>query len=299
MRVLNFGSMNVDYVYKVDHFVRKGETLLSESRNTFSGGKGLNQSIALSRAGLNVYHAGCLGTGGDLLLDVLRNDSVNTDYIRLLSDVPCGHTIIQNDREGDNCILLFGGSNQCVTEEQVDETLSHFGPEDWIILQNELNDIAYIMEKAYERGMKIALNPSPINEAIRDLPFRYVDLLFVNEIEAGAIAGLTTRDADPLLDVLEKKYPDACLVLTLGGDGSVCSLKGQRIRQPIYKVDAVDTTAAGDTFSGYFLAGIIEGKTPAEALDLAAKAAAIAVTRPGAAPSIPTRKEVEESLLTL
>ena len=153
MKIVNFGSLNVDYVYRVPHVIVKGETLASTSRNIFSGGKGLNQSVALSRAGLPVYHAGCIGQGGEILLDVLKDSGVNTDFVRNLPDVPVGHTIIQNTDDGDNCIILFGGANQAVSEEQVDETLSHFEEGDWIVLQNEISCLKYIMEKAHERGM--------------------------------------------------------------------------------------------------------------------------------------------------
>lgn len=293
MRVLNFGSLNVDYVYKVDHILVRGETLQSGSRRIFSGGKGLNQSVALARAGLEVYHAGSTGQGGEFLTGVLEDAGVHTDFVRVLKDTPCGHTVIQNDKDGDNCILLFGGANQCITDEQVDEVLSHFGSEDTLVLQNEINANVKIMEKAHEKGLTIVLNPSPFDEKIAALPLSYVDIFFMNEIEAAQMAGIRSDDPDALLDSLEAKFPEARLVLTLGGAGSVCSFRGERTRQQIYPAHAVDTTAAGDTFTGFFLSGILRGLDTKEALDLASRASAVAVTRPGAAPSIPTLKEVE------
>lgn len=292
MKVLNFGSLNIDYVYKVDHIVQKGETLLSEDRNIFTGGKGLNQSVALGRAGLSVYHAGNIGTGGEFLLDELKSAGVDICHVRILKDIPSGHTVIQNDKDGDNCILLFGGANQAVTKEQVDEVIQEFDPEDWIVLQNEINELGYIIEKAHEQGMKILLNPSPMNDIILKLPLEDVDLFMLNEIEAGQITGVRSEDRDILADTLLKKFPESRFVLTLGSQGSVYIDKDQRIEQDIYKVKTVDTTAAGDTFTGYFLAGILNGKTIQESLDLASKASSITVTGNGAAPSIPTMEKV-------
>ena len=104
MKILNFGSLNIDYVYKVDHIVQRGETQHSISRSVFSGGKGLNQSVAMAKAGLPVYHAGCIGAGGEFLLDVLHESGVDTSLVKVLQDTPSGHTVIQNSKDGDNCI---------------------------------------------------------------------------------------------------------------------------------------------------------------------------------------------------
>lgn len=294
MKVLNFGSLNIDYVYKVDHVVQKGETLQSEGRQVFTGGKGLNQSVALGRAGVSVYHAGNIGLGGEFLLDELKSAGVDIRYVRTLQDTPSGHTVIQNDKDGDNCIILFGGANQAVTKEQVDEVIGHFDKGDWIVLQNEINELAYIMQRAHEQGMKILLNPSPMNEIIGTLPLAYVDLFMLNEIEAGQITGIQSEERDVLADALLKKFPESKFVLTLGSHGSVYIDKDQKVEQEIYKVKAVDTTAAGDTFTGYFLAGILGGRMIKDSLDLASRASAITVTGNGAAPSIPTMKKVLE-----
>lgn len=292
MKVLNFGSLNIDYVYKVDHIVQKGETLLSEGRNVFTGGKGLNQSVALGRAGLSVYHAGNIGRGGEFLLEELKSAGVDTRYVRILTDIPSGHTVIQNDKDGDNCILLFGGANQAVTEEQADEVISQFDAGDWIVLQNEVNELGYIIERAHRQGMKILLNPSPMNEVILSLPLEDVDLFMLNEIEAGQITGEKSEDGDVLAEALRKKFPDSKFVLTLGSRGSVYIDQDQKVEQGIYKVKTVDTTAAGDTFTGYFLAGMLGGKSVKDSLDLASKASSITVTGNGAAPSIPTMAQV-------
>ena len=297
MRVLCFGSLNIDYTYKVDHFVGKGETLSSESLQVFSGGKGLNQSIALAKAGADTYHAGAIGEDGRFLLKIMEDAGVHTEYVAELPDVRTGNAIIQNDREGDNCILLYGGANQAVTQEQVDEGLSHFQAGDFLVLQNEINELEYIVRKAHEKKMKIVLNPSPMNEKVTALPLDFVDYFMLNEVEAGQILGRAVQDGydgEALASALLARFPDAAVVLTLGGDGSVYMDREKTIRQPVYKVKAVDTTAAGDTFTGFFIGGIMNGLTVNEAMDQASRAAAVAVTRQGAAPSIPLLEEVKQ-----
>ncbi|HIX25135.1 MAG TPA: ribokinase [Candidatus Lachnoclostridium avicola] len=295
MKVLNYGSLNIDNVYSVDHFVRGGETLSSSKMETFSGGKGLNQSIALAKSGAEVWHAGAVGENdGEFLLEMMKDAGVN---VSLVSHVEgkTGHAIIQRDGDGQNCILLYGGANQKITREQVDQAMEHFQAGDFLILQNEINEIAYIMEKAHEKGMKIVLNPSPMDEKIGGYPLEYVDYFLLNEIEAGDICR-EQGEGEELLRKLSAMFPKAKIVLTLGGDGSMYKDGDLVLKQPIYRVPVVDTTAAGDTFTGFFIGGLMQGEDPKTALDHAAKAAAIAVSRPGAAPSIPDRSELEKEL---
>ena len=295
MKVLNYGSLNIDNVYSVDHFVRGGETLSSSKMEIFRGGKGLNQSIALAKSGAEVWHAGAVGENdGEFLLEMMKDAGVN---VSLVSHVEgkTGHAIIQRDGDGQNCILLYGGANQKITREQVDQAMEHFQAGDFLILQNEINEIAYIMEKAHEKGMKIVLNPSPMDEKIGGYPLEYVDYFLLNEIEAGDICR-EQGEGEELLRKLSAMFPKAKIVLTLGGDGSMYKDGDLVLKQPIYRVPVVDTTAAGDTFTGFFIGGLMQGEDPKTALDHAAKAAAIAVSRPGAAPSIPDRSELEKEL---
>ena len=296
MKVLSFGSLNIDYTYKVPHFVKKGETLASESLQVFGGGKGLNQSVALAKAGTEVYHAGAIGQDGMFLLDMLKDAGANTDYVKILDTVRTGNAIIQNDKSGDNCIILYGGANQAITREQVDEVMSHFESGDYLALQNEINELGYIVEKAHEKGMIIVLNPSPMNEKILALPLDVIDYFILNEVEAAQILGKEDKGEESweqIADDLLKKFPQATIVLTMGSEGSVFKNQKETVCQSIYKVQAVDTTAAGDTFSGYFIGGILGGLSAKEAMDQASKASAIAVTRKGAAPSIPLLSEVQ------
>ncbi|MDD2958576.1 MAG: ribokinase [Lachnospiraceae bacterium] len=293
MKVLNYGSLNVDYVYALDHIVQGGETILSSKMEPFCGGKGLNQSIALAKAGVPVYHAGLIGEDGDMLLETCRENGVNTDYIRKLPEKG-GHTIIQVDRNGQNCIILYGGTNQMQTKEYIDEVLGNFAEGDFLILQNEVNLLDYIIDKAYERGMKIVLNPSPFDDKLKACDLTKVYLFMLNEIEGEQFTGY--KEKNEILTHLTEKFPNARFVLTLGSDGAVYFDGKEKVFQDIFKVKAVDTTAAGDTFTGFFMASIIDGMPVAQALKTAAKASSIAVSRPGATPSIPTMEEVKKGL---
>ena len=298
MKVICFGSLNIDYTYKVDHFVQKGETLSSDSLQVFSGGKGLNQSIALAKAGVETWHAGSIGEDGRFLLKQMEDAGVNTNCVTILTDTRTGNAIIQNDKEGDNCILLYGGANQAITREQVDEVMGRCEKGDFLVLQNEINELTYIVEQAHEKGLKIVLNPSPMNEKIRRLPLAYVDYFMLNEIEAGQILNREIQegfDKEELGKVLMECFPNAVIVLTLGKEGAIYMDQNETFAQSSYKVKAVDTTAAGDTFTGYFIGGILRGLPVREAMDMASRASAIAVTRLGASPSIPVLKEVEET----
>lgn len=294
MKVLNFGSLNIDYVYQVDHFVQKGETLSSSRLDMYSGGKGMNQSLALTRAGAEVYHAGAVGADGTFLIEMLEASGVHTDYIQVKDDVRTGNAVIQNDIRGDNCILLYSGANYSITEEQADEVISAFSEGDCLMLQNEINQLDYITKRAKEQKMKIVLNPSPINQTIFDLPLECIDYFILNEIEGKMLSGTGETDPEKILDLLSCKYPDTEIVLTLGEAGSIYRGHEGTIYQKAYQVDTVDTTAAGDTFAGYYIAGRIRQYSVRESLDLAAKASAIAVTQKGAAPSIPWMQDVLE-----
>ena len=293
MRVLNIGSLNLDYVYSVDHIILPGETEATGTRNVFLGGKGINQSMALAKAGVEVYHGGLIGNGGQPFLDACKEYGVHADFIRKV-DAPDGHTIIQIDKNAQNSILLFGGTNQMLTEEFVDEILSNFTSEDILLLQNEVNLLPYIVDQAYAKGMQITLNPSPFNEKLDAVDMSKISIFLLNEVEGNQLTGLT--EPNDILDKLQELYPHARIVLTLGKDGAMYADQTQRVYQPIFKVKAVDTTAAGDTFTGYFLAGLMSGMDMQEVLKMSAKASSIAVTREGAVPSIPYRAEVLAAL---
>jgi len=296
MRILNFGSLNLDFVYQVEHFVRPGETILADRLDIFNGGKGLNQSIALARAGATVFHAGRIGSDGQRLIDCLADNGVDTRFVRQ-SAGPGGHALIQVDANGQNCIILHGGANQQIAVKDIDETLDFFNDGDVLLLQNEINRVALIMEKAQQRGLRIALNPSPITAKLLDYPLQYVRWFILNEIEAAALASLAgpidSLAAERMADRLIGRWPQAAVVLTLGSEGAIYRDIDQLVREPARRVPVVDTTAAGDTFTGYFLQGVAAGQPIEEVMAKASAAAAICVSRRGASDSIPRRREVE------
>ena len=293
MRVLNIGSLNIDYVYNLDHIILPGETEAAGSRNIFLGGKGMNQSCALAKAGVEVYHGGMIGEDGRMFLDACKEYGVNDRFIRIVEG-SSGHAIIQVDQHAQNSILLYGGANQKLTKEFVDEVLEQFGPEDILLLQNEVNMLPYIVDKAYEKGMQIALNPSPFNEKLDAVDMKKISIFILNEVEGFQLTG--EKEAEAIIEKLRALFPHARIMLTLGKDGAVYVDAQQKVFQPIFPVQAVDTTAAGDTFTGYFLAGLAEGLPMEEILRMSAKASSIAVTREGAVPSIPYKAEVLEAL---
>lgn len=289
-RIWNIGSLNIDYVYSVDHIFEIGETVDSLGMEVFVGGKGLNQSIALARAGAEVVHCGCVGKDSEALLKALTENRVDTTMIQQL-EIPNGHAIIQLDKAGRNSILLYGGSNQAITKEYIDEVFSKLSAEDGLLLQNEISQLPYILEKAAQQQIPVILNPSPINEALAATDLSMVSWFILNEIELEHLTG----EADPLkgLAKLYEKYPQTKIIVTLGKEGAVYFDGEETYRQSIFEVVSKDTTAAGDTFTGYFFAAILAGEEVPTALRNAAAAAALAVTEKGASNSIPVQTAVQ------
>lgn len=296
MKIFNFGSLNIDRVYGVSNFVSAGETILAKSLSIFPGGKGLNQSIAAARAGAVVVHAGAIGSEGEFLVDTLRSSGVNVDSILRVKE-ETGHAVIQVNSSGQNSIIVYGGANQCLNNSYIDRVLNDGEAGDIVLLQNETNSISAIIHKAHDRGMYVVFNPSPFPNDTQAIPLRLVDCFMVNEIEGALLAGLpVSASQDSVLQELVKKYPYSSFVLTLGSNGAVYQSNLERYTHSAFKVKAIDTTAAGDTFCGYFLAGLCSQKDISQCLKEASAAAAIAVSRSGAAPSIPVYSEVHSFL---
>lgn len=289
MKIYNIGSLNIDYVYHVSQFVQPGETRSPESLDIFPGGKGLNQSVALARSGAQVTHGGAVGADGAFLVEILRAAGVDVSGIRM-GEVTSGHAIIQVDPQGQNAILLFAGANHSLTEAQVEALLADAQPGDLLLAQNETNLLGTIFEIAHRKQLQIAFNPSPIQENLRSLPLEYVTWWFLNELEGAALTG--KQDPEAMAEDLLSRYPHSRIILTLGSDGCIYRAQGACYRQSIFPVKAVDTTGAGDTFTGFFLGCVASGAEIPEALRLASAAAAIAVSRPGASASIPGIDEV-------
>lgn len=293
IKILNFGSCNIDYVYSLDHIVRIGETQSTHKLELFPGGKGLNQSIAISRAGCKVFHAGCIGYDGKLLIDTLSENGVDISYVRSV-DEKNGHAVIQVSDKGENSIFLYGGSNEAVTESFIDEVLLDFSDGDILVLQNEITNVPYLVKKAYAKGMQIVFNPSPFDESLKKIDLSMLSYLVLNEIESFELSGYEAPET--ALSYFKDKFPDLKIIITLGGEGSIYGDSEQQIYQRAFMTDVVDTTAAGDTFTGYFVAGLALWESVARSLEMASAAASIAVSKKGAAPSIPYRGEVDAAL---
>jgi ribokinase len=299
VKILNFGSLNIDYVYAVDHFVEPGETLPSRELFINCGGKGLNQSIAAQKAGCQVYHAGLYGVGGELLLQKLEKNRVDIGFMEA-SNEPNGHAIIQVDSTGQNSILLYGGTNQLFTEAWIDKTLDTFGNEGLVLVQNETNLVGYIIEQAHKRGLKTALNAAPMDKRVVSYPLDLLDWLMVNEVEGRQLLDREKKGDEvsdnELLSALQRKYEGVGILLTLGSKGAICTHDGITCKIGSHPITPVDTTAAGDTFTGFFLYAVLSDQKIEKALTLASAASALAIGKKGASDSIPTKEDVEIAL---
>lgn len=326
-RVLNFGSLNIDYVYAVPHFVRGGETLEASGRAVHIGGKGLNQSVSLARAGLAPIHAGIIGGDGSFLKGFLAAEGVDVSGIAEMPEQPSGHTFIQVRPEGENAILYYPGTNERLTEEFVKRTLTQLVPGDVLLLQNETNLVDAIIRGGLARGLRVIFNPAPFDESVRALPLNALHAVILNQTEAQGLvaedpaeldhedAGAALLAGEALFRAVAAKLPDVTLIITQGSKGAAWRRpSGREGFTPAFPVSAVDTTGAGDAFTGYAVRALIkalEAEAQSDApeaaqqmgddafaagMRLAAMAAAISVTKPGAAESVPSLADAEAAL---
>ncbi|MCV2403234.1 ribokinase [Marinomonas sp. C2222] len=294
MTIYNFGSINLDHLYQLDHFVRPGETMASNEYQCLLGGKGANQSAALAKAGASIKHVGAIHSSDKIILAELESQGVDVSLVEQL-DVPTGHAIIQLTKEAENSIILFPGANHYLSRERVNSVLNKATTDDWALLQNETNEVDYIIQAAHSRGVKVAFNPAPMDVALTKSVLPFVSLLIVNEIEAMDLAGVETIDA--AAQALPEMYPDLAVLMTLGSDGVLYFDGKGSLKVKAFKVSALDTTAAGDTFIGFTLSALLSGKEISEAMQFGCAASAICVTRIGAMSSIPSLDEVSEFLI--
>lgn len=289
-RVFNFGSINIDHVYRMPRLAQPGETLSSLGYARGPGGKGLNQSVALARAEARVSHIGFIGEDGAWLRDFLEAEGVDCISVGVAAEAT-GHAVIQILPGGDNTIFLHAGANFCATREYVCKALAGAQAGDWFLCQNETSAVEEALDEAKRLGLKTAFNAAPANSAGCPGFLGAVDLLVVNESEACALGG--TSSPMSAVASLRSAFPRMDIVLTLGARGAVWSGPEADEKVPAVPADAVDTTAAGDTFIGYLVAALLRECHPAAALALASRAASITVSRKGAAESIPFVREVE------
>jgi len=290
--IYNYGSINIDYVYRVPHLVRPGETLASTSLSQVLGGKGANQSLALARASGNVAHWGRLGESDRWALAPLGDAGVAIEDIELTQGAS-GHALIQVDDAGENAIILYPGANHGFDDTRMKTLVGSAQANSWVLMQNECNASESMLRLAANNGLLIAFNPAPLTTDVMGLPLELCQILFLNRGEAAALVEQPeTADVDTLLDALAMRLPEVEIVLTLGGDGVCYQYRGTRLALTAHSVDAVDTTAAGDTFIGYFMAARQRGDDVEQSLRLATTASALCVQQAGAEPSIPTAEAV-------
>ena len=293
MRILNFGSLNIDHVYRVKRIARPGETVDSESYQIFAGGKGANQTAAWALAGAQGTHAGAVGPDGGWLIDKLAAFGADTSGI-VISEHPTGHAVIQIDPGGENSILIHGGANRELPRAHMQDVLSRFNEGDILLLQNEINQIHYLISEAFLRRMKIYFNPAPFAPTVLDHPLHQLSGMILNETEAAGMVG--TSDTRDLPAQVAENLHRAEVVLTMGARGCQYLHGEQRTSLPARETEIVDTTAAGDTFIGFFLAQRSRSLSVEDALLHATTAAGLCVSRSGAMDSIPTAAEVAGAL---
>jgi ribokinase len=293
MAIINFGSINIDHVYQVDHFVQPGETLASSDYQCLLGGKGANQSIALAKAGSDVKHVGRIHESDAAFKQLMIKESIDCKYLTC-TETPTGHAIIQVTPSAENAIVLFGGANQELDGKDIMRALDNCKSSDWVLTQNETSAIDQVLIQAKEKGLKVAFNPAPMTESVKQLPSDCIDLLIVNEVEAEEISG--RQNLDQMEAYFRQDWPHAEVLITLGKAGVRMLKKDRTIDVPSFTVEAVDTTAAGDTFIGFFLSAYSSHSDADTALRRACAASALAVMQVGAAQSIPNEEQVNRFL---
>lgn len=293
MAVINFGSINIDHVYQVDQFVQPGETISSSNYQQLLGGKGANQSIALAKAGSDVWHVGRLHELDAHIKQTMIKHGINCKYVNC-TETPTGHAIIQVASSGENAIVLFGGANSELCNQDILRALDGASPNDWVLTQNETSGIEEVLRQAKDKGLQVAFNPAPMTDSVKDLPFECIDLLIVNEVEAAELSG--AKNIDDTESYFRKSWPHAEVIITLGKKGVRMLREDETLNVQAFEVEAIDTTAAGDTFIGYFLSAYNQKQNCADALRRGCAASALAVTKAGAAQSIPSIEEVDQFL---
>jgi len=287
--IINFGSINIDHVYRVAHLPKAGETLPAQRYQKFLGGKGINQSIAITKAGAEVVHVGAVGTDAQWAMQAIESFGINTAAIAC-AEAATGHAMIVVDDAGENQIVIEGGANQCLQESAIKQALANADPQhDWVLLQNETNLAEFVVDQARAQGLRVAYAAAPFVAQITVELLPKIELLALNAGEAAALA--------QALGCTETQIPVPELLITRGHEGSEWIARGHSQRQAALAVEALDTTGAGDTFLGSFLARYALGESVTQALRYASAASALQVTRAGAASAIPEADEVAAVLL--
>ncbi|CAB4408316.1 unnamed protein product [Rhizophagus irregularis] len=324
-KVLTFGSINIDEFFEVPHIVSSGETITSSKYCQRAGGKGANQSVALAKAGALIWHAGKIGRDGEWIKKYMNNHGVRVDHIIISEDQPTGRAFIQvSQKTRDNSIVLLPGTNHMISLDEARKILSQeFGVNDWVIMQNEIGQIGgEILKLCKEKGLTTVFNPAPLSENIINVfSFNLVDYLIVNKLEAvqlyKQISGFSSDEdisIQDLLSFISIKFKHIGIIVTLGSEGLYAWYRPEQkvFNLPAFKTKVLDTTGAGDTFTGYFVSSIVRSLKQRrtnnsfstilptaedflDALKEATVASGLAVSQLGAMESIPSFNDVQKS----
>ncbi|MFT6022610.1 MAG: ribokinase [Ascidiaceihabitans sp.] len=290
MTIYNLGSINIDMVYRLPHLPAPGETLAAVDFSQGLGGKGANMSVAAARGAARVRHIGAVGTDGRWAVQRMLEYGVDTTHIVEL-DTATGHAIINVDDAAENAIVLWPGANAQIEKSQIGRALSEASTGDILVMQNETSGQADAAQMAHDLGLRVVYAAAPFDSDAVQAVLSFVDLLFLNEVEAAQLEQATGL-APNMLDVTD-------VIVTLGAKGCRWYQNSAKLETDFdaIKVDPVDTTGAGDTFTGYVIAGLDRGMPMAQAINLATQAAALMVTRHGTSDVIPDLKEIQDARL--
>ncbi|WP_346856634.1 ribokinase [uncultured Draconibacterium sp.] len=300
-KIVVVGSSNIDLIMKMERLPERGETVSGSEFFKVFGGKGANQAVAAARAGGNVVFVSCVGDDENVP-QMIRNYSdngIDTSFIFREKEIASGHALIMIGANGENCISVAPGANSMLSAGKIQQAFSMIEGAEMILVQYEIPEetLKYVIDIAASKNIPLVCNFAPA----QDFDFSYlskISTLIVNETEAGFLSKMQIRtesDVEMAARILTEKGVSR-IIITLGEKGVYAFDKAKKFYVPAFQVDAVDTTAAGDTFCGSFLVALVEGQEMQAALRFASAASAIAVTSIGAQPSIPTREEIEQFL---
>ena len=290
MTIWNLGSINLDLIYGVDQLPGRGETVSAETKSEFLGGKGTNMSVAAARAAAHVCHIGAVGPDGRWAVDRLLEYGVDTRHIAQI-DTPTGHAIVAVETSGENQIIIFSGANRAIPAETVRSALAEAQTGDLLVLQNETNAQAETAKLGQEMGLTVCYAAAPFDAGAVERVLPYLDFLILNEVEA--------QQLEAALGAPVSSLSVKDIIVTKGAEGAewISTKTGSNQVFPARKVKPVDTTGAGDTFTGYVLAGMDRGMPMAQSISQAILAASIMVTRHGTADVIPDLKDIQDLML--
>ena len=300
-KLVVLGSINADHILNINHFPEPGETVIGKQYTVAFGGKGANQAVAAGRSGADISFIACVGDDdiGERVRKQLASDHIDTHPIEAIKDTTTGVALIFVNAEGENVIGIDAGANKAVTPEYLDRYKQQVIGASALLMQLEspLETVIAASKIAKDNGTQVILNPAPACELPDELLAR-VDIITPNETEAEKLTGIkvdSNEDAARAANALHDKGITT-VIITLGSKGVWLSQNGEGKLVAGFRVKAVDTIAAGDTFNGALVTALLEGKPMDSAVRFAHAAAAIAVTRPGAQPSVPWRKEIDDFL---